>query len=229
MENSFAEQLIGTQSQIEAGKHALDEWAKIYLAPTSVPFELKPTGSVFRGMSNEDAAKEYAEQVVAFFRVHGLEKTAFVVRGPTSTTRCTFEVCTETAGYTVVYRTKAAEKQQSGEDAGVVTNQLVGADHVQIVDGPVVITTQESGVYLGNALGLGFWSKEDPVGQPSAVTFKSVQEAEAHMATWDCGRPDHVKFVQVTCDDDGYASIEACVAAGLPRWSADVSHEQNRS
>lgn len=93
------------QSNIDAGKHRLDKWAVIYPAPTSVPLELKPTGSVFRGMDSVDAATEYAEQVAAFFCGHGVDTRVFVVRGPTSTSRCKFEVVTATAGYPVIYRT----------------------------------------------------------------------------------------------------------------------------
>ncbi len=68
-------------------------------------------------MNSEDAATEYAEQVAAFFRGHGLAMGVFVVRGPTSTSKCKFEVVTATAGYTVVYRTK---------DVG--GNSVTGAD-----------------------------------------------------------------------------------------------------
>lgn len=113
------------QSNIDAGKHRLDKWAVIYPAPTSVPLELKPTGSVFRGMNSEDAATEYAEQVAAFFRGHGLAMGVFVVRGPTSTSQCKFEVVTATAGYTVVYRTKDVDGQSvAGADAPVPKNAL---------------------------------------------------------------------------------------------------------
>ena len=96
------------QLQVDTANHRLDKWAVIYLAPTSVPLEMKPTGSVFRGMSRAESASAYAEQVAAFFRDHGLDKPVFVVRGPTSTSNSNFEVVTETAGYAVEYRTKNA-------------------------------------------------------------------------------------------------------------------------
>ncbi len=88
----------------------------------------------------------------------------------------------------------------------------------------VVIFTQGNGVYLGSCMGLGFWSKLDPVGQDAAVTFPDVSAAEDHMASWECGRPSDVSFVEVIADADGFASIAACQAAGLPAWSA--GHEQ---
>lgn len=88
----------------------------------------------------------------------------------------------------------------------------------------VVIFSHEQGVYLGSCMGLGFWSNLDPVGQDAAVTFPDVSAAEGYMASWDCGRPDNVSFVEVVADADGFASIAACQAAGLPAWSA--GHQQ---
>ena len=83
-----------------------------------------------------------------------------------------------------------------------------------------LIADPEMGIYVGNCMGLGFWTKSDPAGQDSAVTFPSSFEAEAHMATWDCGRPGAAWIVPVTVSgkDDNYASIDECVAAGFPRW-----------
>ena len=82
----------------------------------------------------------------------------------------------------------------------------------------VVIYSEEDGVYLGCALGLSFWSNLDPVGQPSAVTFADESEADAHMRTWANGRPEGVRLVSVEADEGNYASIAACVRAGLPGW-----------
>jgi len=81
-----------------------------------------------------------------------------------------------------------------------------------------VISHPEHGIYLGNCMGLGFWSKIDPVGQPSAVTFPTQSEAEEHMSKWDDGRPLDVTLHEVTPDNGDYASISACVAAGLDGW-----------
>ena len=84
-----------------------------------------------------------------------------------------------------------------------------------------VITHPEMGIYLGSFLGLGFWSKLDPAGQDAAPVFASSEEAETYMATWDNARPEGAVLRPVIPDsDDGtYASIDACVAAGLDRWS----------
>lgn len=82
----------------------------------------------------------------------------------------------------------------------------------------VVIFTEAEGIYLGNCMGLGFWSKLDPVGQDAAVTFPDTDAAEQHMAEWDSGRPDGVTFVAVAADAEGFASMTACVLAGMPAW-----------
>lgn len=90
-----------------------------------------------------------------------------------------------------------------------------------------VIFSNEDGVFLGSCLGMGFWSKLDPVGQPSAVTFESVEAAEEYIATWESGRPANIAFVPVVPDSEGYASIAACVAAGLPGWLDDQTPVAN--
>lgn len=82
----------------------------------------------------------------------------------------------------------------------------------------VVICHPEMGVFLGLGLGLAFWSKLDPVGQDHAPAFDNEAQAEEFMASWDNGRPQGATLVAVVPDADGYASVAACVAAGLPGW-----------
>lgn len=85
-----------------------------------------------------------------------------------------------------------------------------------------VIVHPEMGVYLGSWIGMGFWSKLDPVGQPSAITFDTPDEAEAHMATWGSGRPEKATLAAVDADEGRYASIRACVKAGLEPWNPRI-------
>jgi hypothetical protein len=93
-----------------------------------------------------------------------------------------------------------------------------------------VVVHPEMGIYLGSAMGLGFWSKMDPVGQVEAITFPDRETAERVMRSWDSGRPDAavtwpvVPDHRIDCDASfpSYASVEACVAAGLPAW--DLVH-----
>lgn len=88
----------------------------------------------------------------------------------------------------------------------------------------IALYSEEAGVYIGSFVGLGFWTKLDPVSQNAVVTFESELEARDYMATWESG-PGDVRFVEVEpdvlCphhDDWRYASMDACERAGLPRW-----------
>ena len=81
----------------------------------------------------------------------------------------------------------------------------------------VVIFHPEDGVFLGECLGLGFWSNLDSAGQPGAVAFDNEKKAEEFMASWTGGRPDGVSLVEVS-SKDGFASLADCLAAGLPGW-----------
>lgn len=88
-----------------------------------------------------------------------------------------------------------------------------------------VLVHPEMGVYLGTCLGLGFWSKLDPVGQLAAVTFENRTVADVIMRSWDNGRPDKVIIWPVMADwavcvggKPTFASIAACVATGLETW-----------
>ena len=92
---------------------------------------------------------------------------------------------------------------------------------------PCVIYHPENGVFLGNFIGLGIWSKLDPAGQEAAITFKNKVEAEAFIKTWESGQ-EGVQLVSVTPDSMDFASIEACVAAGLPAWAPTGELETTR-
>lgn len=75
----------------------------------------------------------------------------------------------------------------------------------------------EYGIYLGNCLGLGFWSKVDPVGQPAAVTFQTEADAEAHMDDWGTPRPEGYYLHPIDTEQD-YAIVTQCILAGLDGW-----------
>lgn len=91
----------------------------------------------------------------------------------------------------------------------------------------IVIYHPEMGVYLGSCMGLGFWSKLDPVDQPCARTFSNAGEALEYMQTWDDGPLDDAAFVEVDPDMGGFASIQACINAGLPGWITAASETVN--
>src|SRR3546814_20094048 len=50
----------------------------------------------------------------------------------------------------------------------------------------LVITEPEFGIYVGSALGLGFWSKVDSVGQDTAPVFDTKEQAQEQIDSWDC-------------------------------------------
>lgn len=76
----------------------------------------------------------------------------------------------------------------------------------------------EAGVYLGNCMGLGFWSKLDPVGQDVAVTFATPEALAAHVATWDSPMQGGVWPVAVEPSGGIYATIDDCFHVGLETW-----------
>lgn len=91
----------------------------------------------------------------------------------------------------------------------------------------IVLYCESLGVYLGSALGLAFWSKLDPVGQTHACTFENEVQAREHVNSWD-SQPEGIRCVPVIADqkrtfadENHYASIASCVAAGLPAWNPE--------
>ena len=90
-----------------------------------------------------------------------------------------------------------------------------------------VITHPEWGIFLGHCLGLSFWSKLEAAGQPAAPTFPSIESAEQFMSSWINGRPPEASMAPVVPDDGTYASVAACVAAGLDGWVDSVTPSAN--
>jgi hypothetical protein len=87
-----------------------------------------------------------------------------------------------------------------------------------------VLYSESLGVYLGSFMGLGFWSKLDPAGQPGAVTLPSEEEASAFVATWEGHEPPaDLRAVAVLVVAPDRATIAECVAAGLPAWDPEAA------
>lgn len=82
-----------------------------------------------------------------------------------------------------------------------------------------VLFQKDWGIYLGGCMGLGFWSKLEGAGQTSACVFTDPAQAHAHVATWDSAPPDDYQVLPVETKDDYYATMDECVAAGLPAWT----------
>lgn len=65
-------------------------------------------------------------------------------------------------------------------------------------------------------MGFGLWTLLDCAGQPSAVTFETVDQIKAHIASWDAGFDQgRVWFAPVTPTDGNYATIADLKFAGL--------------
>lgn len=83
----------------------------------------------------------------------------------------------------------------------------------------IVISSADWGVYLGTAMGMGFWSKLDPAGQDVACTFESIEQAKEIIASWDSKPPEDTQFTLVQTKHEFHATIPECVKAGLDAWN----------
>ena len=84
----------------------------------------------------------------------------------------------------------------------------------------VIILSASKGVYLGSAMGLGFWTKLEDLGLDEAITFADEAQAMTHMQTWESWAEleKDFTFPGVHRTKDGFADHAACVAAGAPPW-----------
>ena len=82
----------------------------------------------------------------------------------------------------------------------------------------VVIYHETLGVYIGELFGLGFWSKVDDGGVDRAVVFDDAADAIDYLNDWSEGPQPDCVFVEVVPDLGKYASVLACIRAGLPGW-----------
>ncbi len=91
----------------------------------------------------------------------------------------------------------------------------------------VVIISPELGVYMGNGLGLAFWSKLDFIDQDHAPVFDDEAQARKHIQSWENNHePDSYLYYVIAPTkeaDDGckYVSIEAMTAHGLGQYFDD--------
>lgn len=83
----------------------------------------------------------------------------------------------------------------------------------------IIINSDECGVYLGNCLGMGFWSKLDPVGQMEACVFENIEDAQNHIDSWDENSITDIQFLEVESNCGYYATIKQCIDAGADAWN----------
>lgn len=89
-----------------------------------------------------------------------------------------------------------------------------------------VITEPELGIYVGNAMGLGFWSKLDTVGQDRVPVFDTREQAQEHINSWDGANEDvhEYAFAEVDVSDDAtYATVYELIDAGLEDLIGDMA------
>lgn len=100
-------------------------------------------------------------------------------------------------------------------------------EHRKSAGESVVIVSDTMGIYLGNALGLGFWTLLDPAGQPSACAFENEDQARAHVATWiDGGDPEAYRYI--IAGNGREATIADLKVAGLDHLLGDMEADALR-
>ncbi|MEO0566545.1 MAG: hypothetical protein AAF066_02355 [Pseudomonadota bacterium] len=83
----------------------------------------------------------------------------------------------------------------------------------------ILLTREDFGIYLGSALGFGFWSLLDTAGQIEAVTFPDKSAAVAHIQNWD-NPPDLSVFTFHDIDDAGRGAVhrDQLIACGFEHF-----------
>ena len=80
-----------------------------------------------------------------------------------------------------------------------------------------VIVNDKDGIYVGYAMGFGFWSKLERAGQESVPVFETEADAREHVASWLQGNnPDDYTFeaVEVAFESE-HATVKDLFEAGL--------------
>lgn len=82
-----------------------------------------------------------------------------------------------------------------------------------------IIVSKEAGVFLGECLGFFFWSNLDAVGQDSAVTCSTKEEAEKLIKENPGAFPmTDLEVREVNVENLPWATMAECMAAGVPDW-----------
>jgi hypothetical protein len=97
-----------------------------------------------------------------------------------------------------------------------------------VIVSKIVIVHPEMGIYLGNCMGLGFFSNLDCAGQIFACVFPSENDAREHIRSWEsANNPEGYRYVKVTCDQ--WADIDALDAAGLSEFTGPMKDARLRA
>ena len=87
-----------------------------------------------------------------------------------------------------------------------------------------IIVSDKSGVFLGSCLGFCFWSNLDAVGQDSAITFDSHEQAQQVISDNPTAFPkkENISVRQVEIQDNLWASMAECMAVGVSDWTSNM-------
>lgn len=91
------------------------------------------------------------------------------------------------------------------------------------------------GIYLGNCMGLGFWSMWDTVGQTHACTFATEHQAREHISSWILdNNPNDYKLKSVKTIREDYASVDELAESGLKNqvlklYMNKIEYDQHRT
>lgn len=92
-----------------------------------------------------------------------------------------------------------------------------------------IILHPQDGIYLGNAMGFGFFSRLDSVGQTSVTVFETELQATNHILSWESNdKPSQYKFVPIETQDSFFATISELKAAGLTEYLGDMEQNQEK-
>lgn len=166
----------------------LDEWTSLSVGPSATPDTFKVHGYVCRGMNDEGTAHRYAQEVADFFSRNGLEKTVFVVAGPTSTNRRSkFEVTDACSTYPVVHRltTRAAQPGQRPQP-GMALRTAIMVHGLEALRGIPLDTGLGQPEYISNRCldgDIRTWADE-PTHAFRIMRFYGGERPDAEMVRW---------------------------------------------
>lgn len=81
-----------------------------------------------------------------------------------------------------------------------------------------VVHSEKLGIFLGQCIGLAFWSLLDAAGQETAYTFPTQADAFSFIDDCLAEVDDEFEVTSLIPSLGEYATIEDCVRAGLPAW-----------
>ncbi|MFK4132376.1 hypothetical protein ACI2KR_08855 [Pseudomonas luteola] len=90
----------------------------------------------------------------------------------------------------------------------------------------IVITHPTLGIYIGtNIYRYHFWTKRDRLDIDAVVAFDTIEQAQNHAKLNHEAFPENIEFksVEADCGDGKFASIAACIKAGLDGWLESIS------